>query len=293
MDKIYKSFSIFFVLAFSTVLFSQIPNPGFEQWIPANPPLPSNPSLWFTSNFLGLGTTVTPVTASHSGEAALRGEVIVDTNGDTLPPLIISGQFGEGFPMSDRPGALTGYYKFSPVGDDELFIGLLMYNNNNPIGVGELFIPTATSNFTQFEVPIDYVTADIPDLCIINIYIDNQGNLPHPGSYYIVDDLAFSAATGINDEPITGMPAAFELKQNYPNPFNPVTHIRYAIPQAAQVKLEVYNSLGQKVTDLVNEQKAAGQHVAEFNASELPSGIYFYRITAGSYQKMMKMMLMK
>jgi hypothetical protein len=92
---------------------------------------------------------------------------------------------------------------------------------------------------------------------------------------------------------LSAIPAEFELLQNYPNPFNPVTHIRYAIPQAAQVKLEVYNSLGQKVAELMNDYQPAGNHVAEFQAGSLPSGIYFYRITAGSYQKMIKMMLMK
>jgi hypothetical protein len=89
------------------------------------------------------------------------------------------------------------------------------------------------------------------------------------------------------------LPKHFALDQNYPNPFNPVTQIRYALPQAAQVKLEVYNSLGQKVAEPMNDYQPAGNHVAEFQAGSLPSGIYFYRITAGSYQKIMKMMLMK
>jgi photosystem II stability/assembly factor-like uncharacterized protein len=88
-------------------------------------------------------------------------------------------------------------------------------------------------------------------------------------------------------------PQVFHLGQNYPNPFNPVTQIRYAIPQASRMTLEVYNSLGQKIAELVNEEKAAGQFVVAFDASQLPSGIYIYRINAGSYQKVMKMILMK
>jgi hypothetical protein len=83
------------------------------------------------------------------------------------------------------------------------------------------------------------------------------------------------------------------LLQNYPNPFNPVTHIPYVIPQAGVVQLGVYNSLGQQVADLVNSYQPAGHHVVEFQAGSLPSGIYLYRITAGSYQKVMKMILMK
>ena len=89
------------------------------------------------------------------------------------------------------------------------------------------------------------------------------------------------------------IPTEFVIFQNYPNPFNPVTHIRYGIPQAAHVTVDVYNSLGQKVTDLVNQYQPAGYHLAAFDATRLASGIYFYRINAGSYQKVMKMMLMK
>jgi Secretion system C-terminal sorting domain len=288
MGQIYKSFSILFILSFTAVLFSQIPNPGFEQWTVGNP------DEWFTTNIIGFGTPVTQTSPGHSGSRALKGEVITIISGDTLVPFIVSGTLGQGFPVLERYGAVTGYHKFSPVGGDEFAIIVLMYNNDNAIGSGALFIPTATSNFTQFSVPIEYFSGDIPDKCIIEIVIENtQGNFPHPGSYYIIDDLAFSAATGIDRELVSGIPSAFELQQNFPNPFNPVTHIRYALPQANQVKLEVYNSLGQKVTELVNEYQRAGNHVVEFQAGSLPSGIYFYRITAGSYQKMMKMMLMK
>ncbi len=89
------------------------------------------------------------------------------------------------------------------------------------------------------------------------------------------------------------IPTEFTMFQNYPNPFNPTTQISYGIPQSAHVTIEVYNSLGQKVADLVNEFKPAGYHVVAFEATQFASGIYFYRINAGSYQKVMKMMLMK
>jgi hypothetical protein len=288
MTNSYKSITILFILSISVALFSQIPNPGFELWTAGNP------NNWASSNIFGFGTPVTQTSPGHSGSWALKGEVITVLGGDTLIPLIISGQSAQGFPVSERHAALTGYLKFSPVGDDQFVVYVAMNNSNNAMGSGALFVPTANSNFNQFAVPIEYFSGDVPDKCVIEIVIDNtQGGLPHPGSYYIVDDLHFSSATDINDNPLSAIPAEFELLQNYPNPFNPVTHIRYAIPQAAQVKLEVYNSLGQKVAELMNDYQPAGNHVAEFQAGSLPSGIYFYRITAGSYQKMMKMMLMK
>jgi hypothetical protein len=76
------------------------------------------------------------------------------------------------------------------------------------------------------------------------------------------------------------VPASCELSQNYPNPFNPSTTIKYELPRAAQVKLIVYNTLGEIVTTLVNEQKPAGDYTVQFDGSGLASGVYFYRLQA-------------
>jgi hypothetical protein len=78
-----------------------------------------------------------------------------------------------------------------------------------------------------------------------------------------------------------------------PNPFNPVTKINYALPTAAMVDLKVYNVLGQLITTLVNEEKPAGVYEVDFNAADLPSGVYMYRITAGDYVQTKKMLLLK
>ena len=85
----------------------------------------------------------------------------------------------------------------------------------------------------------------------------------------------------------------FQLKQNYPNPFNPTTNIEFSVPQSSDVKLVVYNQLGETVATLVNEHLSAGSYKADWNAEDLPSGIYFYRITAGDFSKTMKLMLIK
>jgi hypothetical protein len=78
------------------------------------------------------------------------------------------------------------------------------------------------------------------------------------------------------------VPARFTLAQNYPNPFNPTSTIRFAIPQTAKVMLEVYNILGQKVADLVNQKLEAGYHSVKWNAINNASGVYFYKLTATS-----------
>ncbi len=88
-------------------------------------------------------------------------------------------------------------------------------------------------------------------------------------------------------------PVDFALQQNYPNPFNPTTTISYSLPLKSQVELAIYNALGESVMQLVNEEKPAGSYEVNFNATNLPSGSYFYRLRAGTYVKTKKMVLMK
>ena len=102
-------------------------------------------------------------------------------------------------------------------------------------------------------------------------------------------------STFINDSQVTDerIPKMLTLDKNYPNPFNPKTIIRYGLPSATPVVIEIYNMLGQKITTLVNENKAAGYYELKFNANQLASGIYIYTIQAGEYNKVMKMVIMK
>lgn len=88
-------------------------------------------------------------------------------------------------------------------------------------------------------------------------------------------------------------PSRFTLSQNYPNPFNPSTSISYTISEPGLVKLEVFDVLGQKVADLVNEVQTAGTHKIAFEASEIPSGIYIYRLSSDGQQTTRRMTLIK
>lgn len=85
----------------------------------------------------------------------------------------------------------------------------------------------------------------------------------------------------------------FALFQNFPNPFNPATKIKYQISELSKVRLTVYDMLGREITTLVNEEKAAGLYEVEFNGTELPSGVYFYRIETGKYSDTKKFVLLK
>jgi hypothetical protein len=88
-------------------------------------------------------------------------------------------------------------------------------------------------------------------------------------------------------------PTSFSLSQNYPNPFNPATRIQYALPENAQVKLTVYDMLGQRVAVLVDKKQPAGYHEIVFQATSLPSGMYFYRLNAGGFVETRKMVVLK
>jgi hypothetical protein len=104
----------------------------------------------------------------------------------------------------------------------------------------------------------------------------------------------------IKDENYLQSPVSFNLYQNYPNPFNPSTIIRYAIPnvtlsgvEGSRVQLKVYDVLGNEVATLVDEYKPAGSYEVDFSANKLSSGIYFYKLTAGSFVETKKMILIR
>jgi hypothetical protein len=94
-------------------------------------------------------------------------------------------------------------------------------------------------------------------------------------------------------EALIAVPDIYELSQNYPNPFNPNTVISYSIPLPSNVKLIVYNTLGQTINTLESGYKQPGNYSINFNASDLPSGIYFYKLEAGSFSQIKKMILLK
>jgi hypothetical protein len=100
-------------------------------------------------------------------------------------------------------------------------------------------------------------------------------------------------ATGVGAKSEIGVPGKFSLEQNFPNPFNPSTTIRFSLTQKSAVSLTVHNLLGQLVGSLVRGEKEAGYHEVQFDASSLPSGVYFYRLVAGNFVQTRKLMLVR
>ena len=116
---------------------------------------------------------------------------------------------------------------------------------------------------------------------------ENASHQSHLGFWY---GLGF--IVGI-EEVMDNLPKRFELFQNYPNPFNPVTQIRYAVPKSSQVRLEVYNILGQRVTTLVDKSMLPGYYMVTFDVGNLASGYYFYHLQANDFHTVKKMIVTK
>lgn len=125
-------------------------------------------------------------------------------------------------------------------------------------------------------------------------YINQNGIIDFPEGLEMMSVQAVSvpgSVTAVTD--LDNRPAKFELSQNYPNPFNPTTSIRFKLPEASQVSIKIYDLIGNEVAVLVNGPMAAGEHQADFDGSDLASGMYICRIISGNFVKSIKMTLMK
>jgi hypothetical protein len=118
------------------------------------------------------------------------------------------------------------------------------------------------------------------------------------GSFSTISGIGRESVAGM-DDPLTfvtsgeALPTSISLEQNFPNPFNPSTTIKYSIPKSSLVVLKIYDVLGNEVATLVNNEKPVGSYEVEFNATDLSSGIYFYKLQAGSFVATKKMILLR
>ncbi len=181
--------------------------------------------------------------------------------------------------------------------------------------------PTSDGNFILLGVTYSFSFGVDPDAWLIKVNSDGDEYWNQPIGYNH-DDLGFSVKqTSDGGYIINGETSSFSqggiwlskvtpdvssvdrsspslikaylLQQNYPNPFNPSTTINYSIPKSSNVKIEVYNLLGKKISTLVNEFKSAGSYKVKWNAENFSSGIYFYRIQAEGFSETKKMILLK
>ncbi|GBD87649.1 LVIVD repeat protein [bacterium BMS3Abin03] len=280
----------------------------------SNPSSPVEVGFYITPGVAGevdiLGNNIF-VADGHSG---LR---IIDVSNPSNPTEV-------GF--YDTPGLTLGVYtydKYAYVGDGQGGMPVIDVSDPaNPVEVGLLDIGNnvvGVARLSGFEnyvyVPMANIinivdVSDSSSPVIVGSFATESGPNGHiddihgNGEYIYASDrnagfyiLQNDFVVGVNDEK-NPTPASFKLFQNYPNPFNPSTKIKFTIPNVGTslmkfVQLNVYDVLGNEVATLVNEYKPAGEYEVEFNAENLPSGIYFYQLRAGSFIQTKKMILIK
>ena len=127
----------------------------------------------------------------------------------------------------------------------------------------------------------------------IGIYHERYYDSPFYQLYgAIINGVQYGTIVSV-DQMAAPFPGRVALQQNFPNPFNPTTTIRYELPEHLLVRLSIYNVLGQEITTLVDGEKEAGYYQIEVDASMLSSGVYFYRMLAGSFVSVRKLVVMK
>jgi hypothetical protein len=280
---------ILILIFYGAIIKGQVLNNDFEEWVG------ETPTNWQTSNVTLIALPISKTTESHSGSFAAKGEVINSITGDELfLPVLTSIPTPEAFPVPRMISTVSMYYKFNSIGGDKLAINVMCFAGNDFVGSGGKVIESSNSAFSLITIPIEYVFPGIPNKCIIIIGAghDDEEIGGHVGTYFIVDDISFDGITDVENE-LVNQPNQFILEQNFPNPFNPSTVINYNLIANDFINLSVYDILGNKVAELVNENKSAGNYSVKFDASDLSSGIYLYKLSSKNFTQTNKMMLVK
>jgi N-acetylneuraminic acid mutarotase len=204
-----------------------------------------------------------------SQNSATNGGAVYSTQSDPLSnPLIINSiLWNNGSEINTIGGEVEVYYS-------DIEGGWTGTGTNNSDTIPNFVDPWYYAPFSDFE---GNPRPDPPD----------PGSIPDMGAY----ESPLPNPVDVEDE--IGLPISYKLYQNYSNPFNPTTTIKYQIPELSFVTLKVFNLLGEEIKTLVNEEKPVGTYEFEFNAANLPSGIYFYKLQVGSFIETKKMVLMK
>ncbi|MGA2296805.1 MAG: T9SS type A sorting domain-containing protein [FCB group bacterium] len=270
---------ISFTFLFNNSVFSQIPNASFESWTSGNP------DGWLTANQAPTLVTVTQTSDAHAGSSAVKGNV-ASVAGFSIGPVLLSGsETVHGFPISSRPGALHGWYKFTSDTQDKFLVDVVFSLKGVGIGAATFFTTNSINGYTEFTANSIWSTSDTPDSAYIAVQIAaTQGTSVHGNSVYYIDDLSWGAAGGgtssVNEQ--TALTSGLILSQNYPNPCNSTTTIHYELPVASNVTLKIYDILGQEISTIINTELPAGAYNATYDATKLPGGTYIYYLQAGS-----------
>ncbi len=205
-----------------------------------------------------------------------------------------------GFDASGKPYVVY-FGASSDIPDDSLAYAHVYATYSNDAGktwkVSTDLTPVTGSD-NSFPAMADLVDSHLHIVYNTDPFQGNGLQASHPDTNVTVKYLKFPVAslltanlTSVQDG--VGSPDKYSLDQNYPNPFNPSTHITFSLSSASNVSLKVYNLLGQEVSTLASGLYGAGTHVVTFNGTNLASGVYFYKIQAGAFNSVKKMILTK
>lgn len=265
------------------------PNSNFETWTAIES---LEPVDWWTPNFALINQTpcVTQTTDAHSGQYALSIKNVLTASGDTIGfasnGYLGNDLFNGGMPISQNPTMVTGYYKYTPVGNDTALVGIFITKYDANLGVSvrldsSLIKLPAAANYTYFELPLYYNGWPIADSLNITFASGNfngDTSLLVPGSVLNVDDIE------VFFNPVSVQDFSFETNQVvYPNPAQNVLYLKLTNTNLNQV-FKLFDAKG----TLVFEGNCAFQDgtVAAIDIAQIPQGLYFYQINNGkSIQK--------
>ncbi len=250
----------------------------------------------------------------------LHGWVVGFSENDSSGVIYYTSDGGSNWSLQNTP-AFSALYKLAIINSNAYAVGHL-----GTIGTTENSVPVELTSFTastnENDVTLNWQTATEINNCSFEVFcstsFDNwvqigivaghgtttlENNYSFidkdldPGNYsYKIIQVDFDGSQSESDivhVEVTNEVTDYILNQNYPNPFNPTTTIKYSIPESGNVKLSVYNTIGKEVSKLVNGYKEAGTYKVNFDASVLGSGIYYYKIIAGNFSSIKKMILLK
>jgi Secretion system C-terminal sorting domain len=206
-------------------------------------------------------------------------------NNMNFSPSMIVDHYYSWFPIQGEPGGAVNYIS-------EVWMNGYYKKGKDSVSAEQLPSPANNMNHYSFNCALDSNFMKYGYDFYYKIFATDRGVFPHTSELdsmwrrVIYKNLVSSINENIQI-------ISFNLNQNYPNPFNPTTIISYSIPSASNVKLIVYNTLGQTVKVLETGFKQAGNYSVNFTASDLPSGIYFYKLEAGQFSQIKKMILIK
>ena len=207
-----------------------------------------------------------------------------------ISPQIPAANFDE---LTFYAGAIGGSFPDSL----KLLISTTGTNPSDFVEVAYVQVPGPTGSWHEFTFDISAFSGS-PIYFAVNYYIVDGGPTGSNSDNVWVDHFIITGDQPVGISDSEEVPSQFELAQNYPNPFNPGTTIRYALPYQAEVRLEIYNALGQLVKVLVNKSQTAGIKTVNWNGTNqfgepVSSGVYLYRLKAGNHIQTRKMMLLK